>query len=161
MGRVHDEQYRVRLQRRVSELGLENAVELLERRPQSELPQVYSAHDVLAFTTEGPEPFASTLIEAMASGIPIVSSLTGGSAEIVRDGENACAFRAGDPANLAEKIAWMLKHPIEAAKMGQVASADVLANHTLDTQATKIEAFIKARIVPNGSFPNHIDTMNQ
>ena len=51
------------------------------RRPD-EMPPVYSAHDALLFTSEWAEPFALTPLEAMASGLPVIGTTTGGSGEL-------------------------------------------------------------------------------
>jgi glycosyltransferase involved in cell wall biosynthesis len=69
-----------------------------------EMPRVYAAHDGLLFTSEWLEPFAITPLEAMASGLPVISTLTGGSAELFRHGANALTFEAGDADDLARQI---------------------------------------------------------
>jgi glycosyltransferase involved in cell wall biosynthesis len=69
-----------------------------------EMPSVYAAHDALLFTSEWLEPFAITPLEAMASGLPVITTLTGGSAELFRHGENALTFPAADADELARQI---------------------------------------------------------
>lgn len=69
-----------------------------------EMPGVYRAHDALVFTSEWEEPFALTPLEAMASGIPVVGTTTGGSIELLRHRENALTYRAGDAGELAARI---------------------------------------------------------
>jgi glycogen(starch) synthase len=123
--------------------GLERAVEVLPQRPRSDMPDVYAEHDVLAFTSEAHESFSRTLLEAMSTGLPVVSSLIGGSAEIIRDGKNAVAFRAGDAEDLAVRLAWVLTHSEEAAALGIAASEEVRKRYTLDAQVRAIEAFLE------------------
>lgn len=69
-----------------------------------EMPEVYRAHDALVFTSEWEEPFALTPLEAMACGLPVIGTMTGGSRELFRDGQNALTYDAGDAAQLAERI---------------------------------------------------------
>lgn len=69
-----------------------------------EMPEVYRAHDMLLFTSEWPEPFALTPIEAMASGLPVIGTTTGGSAELFRHRENALVYPARNPAELAKRV---------------------------------------------------------
>jgi glycogen(starch) synthase len=69
-----------------------------------QMPSVYATHDALLFTSEWPEPFALTPLEAMASGLPVIGTMTGGSPELFRHRENALTYTAGDPAELAQRI---------------------------------------------------------
>jgi glycosyltransferase involved in cell wall biosynthesis len=54
-------------------------------------------------------PFA--LLEALAHGVPVVTSDAGGTPEVVRDGVDGLVHRRGDLADLAAKLAWALDHP--------------------------------------------------
>ncbi|OYW77335.1 MAG: hypothetical protein B7Z37_04630 [Verrucomicrobia bacterium 12-59-8] len=74
-----------------------------------QMPDVYRAHDALLFTSEWEEPFALTPLEAMSCGLPVIGTLTGGSRELFRHGENALTYTAGDAAHLAEQIL-LLQH---------------------------------------------------
>ena len=69
-----------------------------------EMPAVYRAHDALLFTSEWEEPFALTPLEAMASGLPVIGTTTGGSKELLRHRENALTYNAGNSAELAQRI---------------------------------------------------------
>jgi glycosyltransferase involved in cell wall biosynthesis len=69
-----------------------------------EMPKIYQEHDALLFTSEWPEPFAITPLEAMACGLPVIGTTTGGSAELFREGINALTYRAADAEELSEKI---------------------------------------------------------
>lgn len=110
------------------------------------MPDLYARHDVLCFPSEWEEPFALTLLEAMAVGLPVVSTLCGGSAEVVRDGYNAVVFRAGHPRDLAERLAWVLTHPRQAAAIGQAASREVSQRYTLDCQTEAVEAYLHSMV---------------
>ena len=144
LGAFQSEAYATQLKGRIAEKGLDGAVHFLARRPRPELADAFAAHDVLAFTSELPEAFALTLLEAMSVGVPVVSTLCGGSAEVVRDGENGLAFRAGDSDDLAQKLAWVLNHPEEAAAMGRRASAEVAEKYSLDGQVRAVEAYLRS-----------------
>ncbi len=146
LGSLQSEEYGEQLRGRMSELGVEGAVEFLPRQPREKVPEVYAAHDVLAFTSEWQEPFALSLLEAMATGLPVVSSLTGGSAEIVEDGVNALAFQAGNAEDLAAKLGWALTHPQEMAAMGSRASDRIVERYTLEAQVEALEGEIGAAL---------------
>jgi glycosyltransferase involved in cell wall biosynthesis len=69
-------------------------------------------------------PFA--LVEAMAVGVPIVTTRVGGIPEVVRDGRSAQLVPPGDPAALSEAITSLLQDRRLAAMLGQEAKQDVL-----------------------------------
>lgn len=72
--------------------------------PPSELAARYREADVLVFPSEWDEPFGLVPLEAMACGVPVVATGTGGSGEYLRDGENCLLFPPGDPEALAKAI---------------------------------------------------------
>jgi len=70
----------------------------------AQMPEIYRRHDALIFASEWEEPFALTPLEAMACGLPVIATTTGGSAELFRDGVNALTFKAGDDEDLGRQI---------------------------------------------------------
>ncbi|MCA1978452.1 MAG: glycosyltransferase family 4 protein [Thiobacillus sp.] len=69
------------------------------------------------------ENFPRTIVEAFASGLPVIASRIGALAEIVTDGHTGLLFEAGNARDLADKLAWALAHPGEMAAMGRNARA--------------------------------------
>lgn len=90
-----------------------------------EMPSVYQSHDALLFTSEWEEPFALTPLEAMACGLPVIGTTTGGSKELLRDGENALTYTAGNDQELAERILTLAEHPSLAPHMASRGLEDV------------------------------------
>jgi glycosyltransferase involved in cell wall biosynthesis len=70
------------------------------------------------------ENFPLTVVEAMASGCPIVAAKAGGIPEIIQEDVNGLLHRAGDPEDLAAKIIQTLKNPTRSAEFGHQAAAD-------------------------------------
>jgi len=85
-------------------LGLTDRVTFDGPRRRDELPAVYAGGDVLVFPVEWAEPWGLVPLEAMACDRPVVATGTGGSAEYLRDGQNALLYPAGDAAGLASRI---------------------------------------------------------
>lgn len=89
------------------------------------------------------ETFGYTAVEAMAQGCPVIASEVGGLAEVVRDGRNGLLCRAGDPADLAEKILTLLRDPGLAQQFGQQAAVDCAERYDPDMIAEKTIAFYR------------------
>jgi glycosyltransferase involved in cell wall biosynthesis len=64
------------------------------------------------------EGFPLVLLEAFASGTPLVASRIGSLAEIIEDGVTGLLVEPDDPAALAERMRWALEHPDEMRAMG-------------------------------------------
>lgn len=79
------------------------------------------------------EGFPMTLVEAFASGTPVLGSNLGGVQEIVKDGHNGLHFVAGDAVDLASKVEWAWSHPAELAAMGHAARHDFEQLYTAET----------------------------
>jgi glycosyltransferase involved in cell wall biosynthesis len=85
----------------VERLGIENMIVELGAIPYSRLHQVYRESDVYV-TSAYAESFAHPLVEAMASGLPIVASDLGVHREICQ--EAAIYFPSFSPEELAERV---------------------------------------------------------
>jgi glycogen(starch) synthase len=142
VGPIDNCEYQAYLRYRIKQLGLEDAVTLLPARPRAAMSSLYASHDVFVFPSEWSEPFALTLLEAMATGIPVITTTTGGSAEIARDGDNCLVFRAGDEEELAAKLAWALTNPRHASRIGLQACRLVATKYSLEGQVKAIDSCI-------------------
>jgi glycosyltransferase involved in cell wall biosynthesis len=67
------------------------------------------------------EPFANVILEAMASGQPVVASSIGGNTELVRDMRNGLLFPSENELALAAALERLIRHPELAAKLGRAA----------------------------------------
>ena len=89
-----------------------------ERRPRSELSAAYASADAVLFPVLWDEPWGLVPLEAMAVGVPVVATGTGGSGEYLVGGENCLIFEPGeDPAALAEAIARLRDEPPLRARL--------------------------------------------
>jgi glycosyltransferase involved in cell wall biosynthesis len=64
------------------------------------------------------ETFGLVAFESYACGRPVIASNIGVLAEHVQDGMTGLHFLAGDPVDLAKKVAWAWEHPREMRQMG-------------------------------------------
>jgi glycosyltransferase involved in cell wall biosynthesis len=118
--------------------------------PRSELAQKYRAADVLVFPSEWDEPFGLVPLEAMASGVAVVATGTGGSGGYLRDGENCLLFPPGDPDRLALALRRLAS---DSGLRGKITSGGALTaqRYSLESCADQIERMHMdaARISPD------------
>jgi glycosyltransferase involved in cell wall biosynthesis len=78
------------------------------------------------------ETFGMTIIEAFASGLPVIASRLGAMQEIVDDGRTGLLFEPGNPHDLAAKVQWAADHPDEMRQMGTNARREYVAKYTAE-----------------------------
>jgi glycosyltransferase involved in cell wall biosynthesis len=69
----------------------------------ADLAEVYRAHDVFVLPSLN-EGMSNTVLEALASGLPVILTETGGTAELLREGVNGYLIRKSDPADIAARL---------------------------------------------------------
>jgi glycosyltransferase involved in cell wall biosynthesis len=69
------------------------------------------------------EGFPRTLVEAYASGVPVIASRHGSLQELVQEGQTGLLFEPGDAVDLARKLAWAEANPEAMRAMGRRALA--------------------------------------
>lgn len=80
-------------------------------------------HAYAALNCSESESFSITCLDGSAAGLPMVATRCGGPEEIVEDGNTGFLVPVGDAEAVAEKLAWLLDHPDEAAAMGAAGRA--------------------------------------
>jgi glycosyltransferase involved in cell wall biosynthesis len=98
-GELVDE-FRARAVRR----AVAQRVHFLGAVPHPELPDVLRACDLFLLTTEPPESFGIVLIEAMATGLPVIATDYPGVRAVVLDGETGMLAPRGDVAAVAARL---------------------------------------------------------
>ena len=106
------------LRRQVAEQGLTDSVRFLGER--DDVPEILRAVDLL-LVPSWEEPFGRTIIEAMASGVPVVATDTGGPPEILGEGADRCGLvlPPQQPGVWAGAIQELLADPTQFSGMGQ------------------------------------------
>jgi glycosyltransferase involved in cell wall biosynthesis len=86
------------------------------------------ALDIVVHASTRPEPFGRVIVEAMGCGRAVITTATGGAAELITPGENALEFRAGDSAHLAQRILQLAQNPQLRARLGAAGRETALKN---------------------------------
>lgn len=125
---VGDGDERPSLENSIAKLGIENKVILLGIR--DDVLQLLQVFDV-AVSSSLSEGLSNALIEAAASGLPIVATNVGGNPEIVHDGTNGFLVPAMDSSALCSAITRILDDGVHATDMGRQARAIVETGFSL------------------------------
>ncbi len=124
------------IRRLVRSLGLQGVVELPGTLPREEVVQEYSrARVVVAPCVVGSDGnrdgLPTVLIEAMALGVPVISTDVTGIPELVEDGRTGLIVPQHDPTALANAIHRVLNNPATAATLGEAGRRRVEAQFHL------------------------------
>jgi glycosyltransferase involved in cell wall biosynthesis len=107
--------------------GLEREVRLVGH--QDDVAPYYAMADVVVIPSHS-EGSPNVLLEAMASGVPVVATCVGGIPEIVADGETALLVPPHNPRALAGALARLLRSPEQRARLAQGARRLVDSEYT-------------------------------
>lgn len=84
---------------------------------------IYSSADLFVFPGLQQEGQPLVVLEAMASGLPVLFTDRGCLRDTVIEGECGLEVRSNDPQHLADRLLWFLDHPAEIERMGWNARA--------------------------------------
>src|SRR6266498_2564156 len=118
---------------------------------KDQMPAVFQEYDVLVFPSIYEEPLARVTQEAMASGLVVVGTTTGGTEEILKEGETGLTFVPEAADGLAEQISRLIADPDLCCHLAQAGRQTVLENFTLDKMAQQIEDYLLSCLVRNSS----------
>jgi glycosyltransferase involved in cell wall biosynthesis len=120
--------------------NLPGNVEYLGPLPRNHLLEVMKNATLLIFPTEWYEVFGLVLIEAFATGMPVIASRIGGVPEIVKESDAGWLFTPGDPHDLAQTVhsAWLDQNEIK--RRGHLARTQFEKHYT---QQKNYEALIE------------------
>jgi len=134
-------------QARIRELGLQGHV--MFQPPRADVQTYYAVADVYV----GPsleDTFAQPPAEAMACGLPVITTATNGTSEIMADGVDGMIVQdPNDAADLAAKIRLLFDDPALRERMGHAAS-QTAQNYTWDRNGEQMRAIFAERLNRKG-----------
>lgn len=107
------------LENLVRSLGMKHNVLFKGLIPHDKLPEEYHKADVFVLPSLN-EGMSNTMLEALASGLPIIATQTGGSDELVRNGVNGLIVKMQDSDDLAQKLLMVIDQDQLRANMGRL-----------------------------------------
>jgi glycosyltransferase involved in cell wall biosynthesis len=110
---------RVRLEQIVERSELAQRVQLLGPRTRSELWSLYKGATLFAMPSRKPEGLGLAFLESMACGRPVIGSNSGGTPEIVRNGETGLLVQRNESDEIAHALRQLLDNPEERERMAR------------------------------------------
>jgi colanic acid/amylovoran biosynthesis glycosyltransferase len=127
---VGDGVLREDLQQLIESMGIEGQVRLLGWKTHEEVRRLLAESHVLvapSLTSESgdQEGIPNAIKEAMASGLPAISTFHSGIPELVTDGVSGLLVPERDAASLADALAYLMRHPEVCNRMGKAGRMQV------------------------------------
>ena len=144
---VGDGPRRAELEALVRARGLERRVHFLGHR--EDVAQLLAEADVFVLPSRS-EAFPNCAIEAMAAGLPVVASATGGLLDLIEHGHTGLLFEPGDPEALGSALRHLFTDRSIAAGIGQRAQTQVRQRYSFERMVHSFEDLYMASL-PAGS----------
>ena len=124
------------LQQLIEKLNVNDIVKLLGQKDQQEIIEILNNSHIFvapSITSSDGEQDApiNTLKEAMAIGLPVISTLHGGIPELVEDGKSGFLVPERDADSIAQKLSYLIEHPQLWPEMGRAGRAYVEKHYDL------------------------------
>ena len=136
------------LRREIDELCLQNNVVLTGAKPQTQLRRCLAAANVFVLPSVtdpdgGMDNLPTVIMEAMATGLPVVSTNIGGIPEMVIENETGFLVQPGNAAAMADAIERVINDPSLAQRLGQFGYERAQALFSIGKNVRELCALIK------------------
>jgi L-malate glycosyltransferase len=119
----------------VLNLGIKNKINFTGKR--TDVIRLMNAMDLFVLCSKS-EGLSITLLEAMASGLPIIATNVGGNGELIKNGYNGILVELGDTKGLADAIEKMIKEKQLAMKYGMNSKINFSKYYSVETMAKEM-----------------------
>jgi len=144
---VSKQAYKEQVQVLVKRLGLSHCTEFLGT--QRDIPGILSNLDLLVLATTTHEAFGRVIVEAQASGVPVVATKVGGVVDIIDDGVTGLLVHPSDAASMSEAVLKIFKDKQLALSLAENAykkvkekySVELMVKNTLDVYHDALNNF--------------------
>ena len=125
-------------------------VQILPPASGEEKLRFYEEANIFVFPPRAPEGHPWVIVEAMAAGLPIISTDQGAITESVINGINGFIVDTKNPSQIAEKLEYLINHPEIREKMGRESRRLYEENYTEGIMVEKLtNAFKTILSMPN------------
>ncbi len=119
---------------------IRNQVRVVPFVTRDQMPGIYAEHDIFVFPSLV-EGMPLTLLEAMAAGMPVVTTESNGMADVVEDGVNGLVVRPADAPELAEAVRQLVASPTLRERLGRTGQ-ETMRRYTWEKVVEKLERIL-------------------
>ncbi len=129
-------EYEEELKKMVVDKGIKN---LVFTGHKDNIPKIMRVLDIIVHTSILPDPYPNVVIEAMASGKPIVATNIGGPLEMIENNKTGFLVAPNNPSILAEKICELINNRDLRLSMGEEAKKVAFKRNSIEAHVRKVE----------------------
>jgi glycogen synthase len=141
-GAPFNPEYENHLRSLVERSEMNEYVTFLGYLSHEEMQSRMAQFDVMVVPSLWQEPFSRSVLEGMLAGLVVVATPTGGTKEILLDGENGLFFQPGDAQELANKITRLADEPGLRIDLAHSGRETVLRRYSKDKMMDEIEDYL-------------------
>lgn len=141
---VGDGSMRDVIEQRISEAGIEQLVWMTGSR--NDVPELMAALDLFVLPSKA-EGISNTILEAMATGLPVIATDVGGNAQLVIDGKTGLIIPSDAVTVLADKLQLYTNDPLLLEQHSTAARARVEQQFSLNYMVSQYQAVYEALLV--------------
>ena len=131
--------------RLAADLGVSSSVVFDDEVGEADLPAVFNLADLVVLpSVDRSEAFGIVLIEAMASGVPVLASNLPGVRSVVEEGRNGLTFRVKDRTDLSDKMALLVTNTELRVRMAAEARTIAVSRYNQDVVWAEVEQTMKS-----------------
>jgi glycosyltransferase involved in cell wall biosynthesis len=147
--RPSEHEYLAEVRGRASELGVGDRIRFLGQRSQAELAVIRQASDIYCQPNIDPDSFGLTLVEALSSGLPVITSALGGPLEIITP-ECGILIPPGRADDLAMALRRLITDPAERRRLAGNGPARASALCEPRQQVRRLADLLRAHLAARG-----------
>jgi glycosyltransferase involved in cell wall biosynthesis len=106
---------------------------------RDDIAEIMQALDVFVLPSKN-EGISNTILEALASGLPVIATAVGGNLELVEDGVNGLLVTPGDVAEMVQALLFYLDTPARIAEHGETARRQAVQRFSIPAMAAAYAA---------------------
>jgi glycosyltransferase involved in cell wall biosynthesis len=136
----------------ISKLNLNNLKIFLGQQPHESLPRIYHSHDIFVFPTQNRESnktvegCPNSILEAWATGIPVIANSTKGTNELLKHKQNSLCVESNNEEIFCKNIINLVRDDKLRESIVNQANLDVAKNHNNIEYTNRIESILNSSI---------------
>jgi glycogen synthase len=122
---------------------IEKYVRFFSQLDYEQMPDILPDYDILILPSIYDEPFSRIVLEAMAVGLLVIGTTTGGTQEILVEGETGLTFLPGDSQALAQQVERAINQPELFDRLVHNSRNKVIHEFSLEKMVDEIEDYLE------------------